>query len=163
MQNEYGECFSPNGLMYNPEDALNFGGVYYLTTQDGLAYKIDAKTGDLSVISDSNGNSLTFTDTSIDSSTGQRVTFDRDPQGRIIAAIDPMGNQVHYEYDAKGDLVKVIDREQNETRFVYDEPRRRPLPDRSHRPSGPHRRAHRVRRPGTADQADRRRTAILSS
>src|SRR5262249_50006544 len=29
-------------LPYNPADSLNWGGVYYLTTKDGLAYTIDA-------------------------------------------------------------------------------------------------------------------------
>ena len=41
-------------------------------------------------------------------------------QGRITAAIDPMGNPVRYEYDANGDLVAVTDRENNTTRFVYN-------------------------------------------
>ena len=124
VRNEYGEYFGANSLAYNPADSLNFGGVYYLTTEDGLLYKIDAKTGDLSVISDANGNSLTFTDTAITSSAGPRVTFGHDPQGRIISATDPDDNQVRYEYDAAGDLVSVTDVENNRTQFVYDEPSR---------------------------------------
>ena len=32
-------------LAYNPADALNFGGIFTLTTKDGLAYAIDAGTG----------------------------------------------------------------------------------------------------------------------
>jgi YD repeat-containing protein/probable HAF family extracellular repeat protein len=123
MSNEFREYFSPNGLAYNPMDALNFGGVYYLTTEEGLLYEIDAKSGDLSVIGDTNGNSLTFSDTSIDHSAGPRVTFDRDPQGRIIAVNDPVGNQVQYAYDAAGDLTEMTDRDDNVTQFVYDAPR----------------------------------------
>ena len=45
-------------LAYNPADSLNFGGVYYLTTKDGLAYTIDANTGQVNAISDANGNEL---------------------------------------------------------------------------------------------------------
>lgn len=124
VRNEYGEYFGANSLAYNPRDALNFGGVYYLTTAGGLAYQIDAKSGDVDLISDTNGNTLTFTDTSIDSSAGPRIVFARDPQGRIISATDPAGNQVLYEYDVAGDLVAVTDVEGNLTRFIYNEPRR---------------------------------------
>jgi YD repeat-containing protein len=124
VRNVYGEYFGANSLAYNPADALNFGGVYYLTTEGGLAYRINAKTGDLSVVSDTNGNSLTFTDTAIESSAGPRVTFARDPQGRIISATDPAGNRVRYGYDAHSDLVAVTDAEGNVTQFIYNEPRR---------------------------------------
>ena len=61
-------------------------------------------------VGDANGNALSFTDTSIDSNRGVHITFDLDPQGRIIAAHDPMGNTVNYQYNASGDLVAVTDR-----------------------------------------------------
>ncbi len=124
MLNAYGEYYSPNGLPYNPADALNFGGVYYLTIEEGLLYQIDAKSGSLRIVRETNGHSLTFTDTSIDHSNGTRITFDRDPRGRIIAVTDLAGQKIRYQYDTKGDLVKVIDREGNATAFVYNEPRR---------------------------------------
>ena len=111
-------------LAYNPADSLNFGGVYYLTTKDGLAYTIDANTGQVNAISDANGNELSFTDSSISSNRGVQITFDRDPQGRIIAATDPMGDKVKYQYDANGDLVAVTDRDGNVTQFVYNQPGR---------------------------------------
>jgi RHS repeat-associated protein len=110
-------------LAYNPADALNFGGQYFLTTKDGLAYTVDAVTGELDNVADTNGNTLTFTDAAVTSSAGPSVTFSRDPQGRITAVTDPMGNQVHYAYDAKGDLVSVTDRQGNVTQFVYAAPR----------------------------------------
>jgi len=47
------------------------------------------------------------------------VSFERDPQGRITAVIDPSGNRIRYAYDAKGDLITVTDREGNVTQFVY--------------------------------------------
>jgi RHS repeat-associated protein len=111
-------------LPYNPADELNFGGSYVLTTKEGLAYTIDATTGDVRTIGDPDGNVLTFSDGSIESNRGVRVTFDRDPQGRIVAVTDPTGQKVRYRYDARGDLVSVTDREGNETRFVYAELRR---------------------------------------
>src|SRR5205823_4314257 len=113
-----------SGLPYNPGDSALGGGKYLLTTQDGLAYVIDGSTGDLERVLDPNGNTLTFTDDAILSSAGPKVTFERDPQGRITAVVDPAGQKVRYEYDARGDLVAVTDREDNVTRFVYDEPRR---------------------------------------
>ena len=45
-------------------------------------------------VTDANGNTLTFTDAGIASSAGPQVTFDRDPQGRIVAATDPAGKTV---------------------------------------------------------------------
>src|SRR5262249_40398545 len=47
------------------------------------------------------------------------VTFERDPQGRITAVVDPMGERIAYQYDGKGDLVTVTDRSSNTTQFVY--------------------------------------------
>jgi RHS repeat-associated protein len=108
-------------LAYNPADP-NWGGAFYLTTKDGLAYAVDANTGELNSVGDANGNALSFTDTSIDSNQGVHITFDLDPQGRVIAAHDPMGNTVKYQYDASGDLAAVTDRSGNITQFVYDAP-----------------------------------------
>jgi len=106
------------GDPYNPGDPL-FGGSYVLTTNAGDAYTIDAFTGQLTSVSDANGNTLTFSDAGITSSTGVGITFQRDPQGRITAIIDPMGNRIQYQYDANGDLVAVTDRTGNTTQFVY--------------------------------------------
>lgn len=106
------------GLPYNPADP-NFGGSYLLTTNEGDAYDIDGFTGQLTEISDSNNNTLTFTDAGIVSSTGMRVTFERDVRGRIAAVIDPMGNRIRYQYDTRDDLVAVTDRTGNRTEFDY--------------------------------------------
>lgn len=84
----------------------------------GIPYWFDASAFD------ADGDPLTFTDTSIESSAGPRIVFARDPQGGIISATDPAGNQVLYEYDAAGDLVAVTDVEGNLTQFIYNEPSR---------------------------------------
>lgn len=110
------------GNPYNPADPL-FGGKYKLTTKEGVVYEIDAATGDLLTVTDTNGNKLTYTDGGIYSSTGKQVTFERDAQGRISAVKDPIGELVRYEYNAKGDLVSVTDQEKFKTQFVYDQER----------------------------------------
>ena len=102
---------------YNTQD---WGNYYQLTTKEGVVYNIDATTGDINTITNRNGDVLSFSDGGIVSSNGQQVTFERDAQGRIVAAIDPMGNRVSYQYDANGDLVKVTDRENNTTTFEYN-------------------------------------------
>jgi YD repeat-containing protein len=123
VRNDYGEYYGVNGQPFNPENPA-FGGIYVLTTKEGLVYEIDAKTGDLLTATDANGNKLTFSDAGIVSSTGKSVTFERDAQGRIVSVVDPDGKKVKYEYDAKGDLVAVKDREKNLTQFKYEDEKR---------------------------------------
>ncbi|XHL98542.1 MAG: putative Ig domain-containing protein [Microcoleus anatoxicus] len=118
VRNENG-YYGVNAQPFNPENPA-FGGVYILTTQEGLVYEIDAKSGDLLTATDSNGNKLTFSDAGIQSSSGKSVVFERDAAGRIVSVVDPDGNKVKYEYDAKGDLIAVRDRETNRTQFKYE-------------------------------------------
>ncbi len=86
-------------------------------------YEINATTGDLESVTDTNGNKLTYTDYEISSSTGQKITFERDARGRITSVTDPLGQQVVYGYDAQGDLVSVTDRDGNTTQFGYNSSR----------------------------------------
>jgi RHS repeat-associated protein len=105
---------------YNPADPL-FGGTYTLTTKPGVAYQIDAASGQVQTATDRNDNRLTFTADAITSNRGLAVPEERDPQGRIVAVVDPRGNRVRYEYDSQGDLVAVTDRAGNApTRYEYD-------------------------------------------
>lgn len=103
---------------YNPADNTLVS-EYTLTTKEGVKFSINSQEGSLKSAVDPNGNRLIFTSSGIRSSSGPEVIFDRDPQGRIIAVTDPMGNKVRYQYDANGDLVSVTDRATNTTRFVY--------------------------------------------
>jgi YD repeat-containing protein len=119
VRNENG-YYGVNGQPFNPENPA-FGGIYLLTTKEGLVYEIDVKTGDLLTATDANGNKLTFSDAGIKSSAGKSVTFERDAAGRIVSVTDPDGKKVKYEYDAKGDLVAVKDREENWTQFKYED------------------------------------------
>ncbi|MGL5807948.1 MAG: hypothetical protein ACRC11_21340, partial [Xenococcaceae cyanobacterium] len=118
-KSESGQFVALAGLLYNPVDPY-FGGGYTLTTKEGIAYEIDASTGDLKGATDTNGNKLKFSESGITSSTGVNVKFGRDSQGRIVNVTDPQGNVIKYEYDAKGDLVGVTDREKNKTQFKYN-------------------------------------------
>jgi RHS repeat-associated protein len=115
-----GEYFGLAGgrTPFNPANDIYFG-AYTLTTKEGLAYIIDAPTGDLRSVTDTNGNTLTYSDNGIVSSTGVRVTFERDPLGRITSVTDPSGRRARYEYDVDGDLVAATDIDGNVTRFVY--------------------------------------------
>jgi RHS repeat-associated protein len=114
-----GKLVNLGGRLYRPEDD-GFGNRYLLTSKDGTQYAINATTGDLETVTDTNGNVLTYSDTEIKSSTGVKVTFERDNQGRIISVTDPLGAKVVYGYDAKGDLVSVTDRDGNTTGFQYN-------------------------------------------
>ncbi|BAZ48519.1 YD repeat protein [Nostoc sp. NIES-4103] len=115
------------GLQGEPYDPSNpfFGAKYLLTLSDGTVYEIDPTNGKVNSITSSDGEKLTFTDSAITSSVGPQITFKRDAQNRIIAAIDPSGKEIRYEYDSKGDLAAVTDRDGNTTRFVYN-------PNRAH-------------------------------
>ncbi|WP_414529508.1 Ig-like domain-containing protein [Nodularia chucula] len=89
------------GFTYNPSE-------YILTTKDGTKYTYDQYQG-LQTINDRNGNTLTYTDTGIFSSTGQAIAFTRDTQGRITEIIDPAGQVIVYTYDTQGNLVSLTD------------------------------------------------------
>jgi RHS repeat-associated protein len=114
-----GIFFNPVAKAYNPADPY-YGGVYELTTKDGIVYEIDANTGDLLTATDLNGNTLTYTDEGIFSSSGQKITFERDAQGRIKSVKDPMNELIKYEYDDNGDLISVTDQEEYKTTFNYN-------------------------------------------
>ncbi len=114
------EFVTLNGqIPYNPA-APEFGGGYTLRTKDGLVYTIDGNTGLLNTVADPNGNVLTFSEAGISSNAGSQVRFERDPQGRISAAIDPAGKRVAYAYSAAGDLASVTDRTGAVTQFRYN-------------------------------------------
>ncbi|MCZ8036898.1 MAG: DUF4114 domain-containing protein [Microcystis sp. LE17-20A] len=100
------------GTTYNPRD-------YILTTKDGTKYSYSQVNG-LQKVEDRNSNTLTFTDNGITSSTGAKIDFIRDAQGRITEIIDPDGKSLKYSYDAKGNLIEFGDRTNNETTFKYE-------------------------------------------
>ncbi len=124
--NDFGQYFAwgaasgegPSIYAFNPANPI-FDLDYTLTTKEGIQYVINPVTGDARSIRDRNGNTLSFTDSGITSSSGPGITFERDPRNRITAVIDPMGERIEYGYDVNGDLISVTDREDNVTRFEY--------------------------------------------
>ncbi len=106
------------GLPFNPKSQA-FGGSYLLTTKEGIAYDIQGQTGQLTALSDPTNNILRFSDAGISGPEGKSIAFDRDPQGRITALIDPAGKRIRYQYDAHGDLVSVSNRTNDKTQFAY--------------------------------------------
>ncbi|NJK64457.1 MAG: RHS repeat protein [Synechococcaceae cyanobacterium SM2_3_1] len=121
--NPDGDYVNVQGQRYNPANPY-FGGIYILTTKEGVEYEIDGQTGDILSTTDPSGNKLTFTDDGVFSSSGQNITFGRDAQGRITTVTDPLNQMIRYEYDNAGDLVAVTDREGNTTEYRYQEPSR---------------------------------------
>jgi RHS repeat-associated protein len=101
-----------NGTLFNPT-------LFKLTTVEGAEFVIDQKKGLVSM-TDLNGNSVTFTDNGIISSTGKSIVFDRDAQGRIAKITDPAGQSMTYAYDASGNLISFTDRVGNSTGFTFD-------------------------------------------
>ena len=92
---------------------------YQLTDTDGTVYAINQNAG-VERVTDSNGNTLTFTTGGIIHSAGASVAFTRDGQGRITEITDPLGNVHTYQYDFYGDLVRYTDAEGNATTYAYD-------------------------------------------
>ncbi|QDU62393.1 tRNA(Glu)-specific nuclease WapA precursor [Planctomycetes bacterium Pan216] len=117
------------GVSYNPQDPgisspTQEGGTFILRTKTGLEYLIDAKTGELTSMTNLQGDTLTFGHDYIATDSGRRVSYVRDAQGRITEITDPRGNKIRYTYDPDtGDLLTVTDRVGNKTTFVYDEER----------------------------------------
>ena len=106
------------GDSYNP--ALpEFGNNYTLQMQNGTQLVINATTGDLNQVIDTNGNSLTFSNQGIESSSGQSVTFTRDQDGRITSITSSAGQTLSYDYDSSGNLISFTDADGNTTQFTY--------------------------------------------
>lgn len=106
------------GDSYNP--ALEeFGGTYTVQMHNGTQLTIDASTGDLSSITDLNGNSVTITGTGIESSSGPSVQFTYAPNGDISSITSSTGQTVNYGYDNNGNLISFTDADGNTTQFEY--------------------------------------------
>ena len=106
-------CFLTPG---RPPDIINR---YRLTTAEGTIHEIDQAFG-TRLVRDRAGNTLTFTENGVTSSTGVAVTYGRDALGRISSITDPSGAVVRYAYDAFGHLDSVTDATQAVTRYTYD-------------------------------------------
>ena len=80
---------------------------YRLTTPEGMVYDYDQNDG-LKKITDTTGNTVTFTANAITHSGGRSIGLERDGHGRITAVRLPNGEvTLRYRYDSRGDLVEV--------------------------------------------------------
>jgi RHS repeat-associated protein len=86
-------------LPYNPD-------TYVLTDTQGTSYTYDQADG-LIEIKDANGNRVTFSDTTIEHSSGRRVQLTRDTQHRITRITAPDGQIWNYQYNTNADLAQV--------------------------------------------------------
>lgn len=87
--------------------------------RSGLEFVV-SQTDGLESFSDTNGNSLTFSDNAINHSNGTEVQFLRDGLGRITRLTDPTGQHQFYQYDSNGNLASHTDAVGNLTRFRYN-------------------------------------------
>jgi RHS repeat-associated protein len=90
-----------SGQVYNPS-------LYVLTTKQGLEYHLDQNFG-IKYVVDTNGNTLTYSDSGIVHSSGRSIDFVRNAEGVITQITKPIGNAINYEYDLSGDLVAAGD------------------------------------------------------
>ncbi|MCP3996222.1 MAG: RHS repeat protein, partial [bacterium] len=88
------------------------------TTRDGM--KMDFIDGEVERIEDPNGNVLTITSGGVNHSSGESVTFERDPEGRVTRLVDPSGAEQLYQYSATGDLAVHTDAIGSTTKSYYD-------------------------------------------
>src|SRR5271166_1076897 len=91
-----------------------------LTLGNGQVLQLSMTSG-LQGLTDTNGNTLSFTATGIISSpSGKSVTYARDSQNRITTITDPNGNKLNYAYNSNGDLTSYTDARGNVSTFSYD-------------------------------------------
>ena len=92
---------------------------YTLTTRTDYVYTLNQDFG-VEIITDPNGNSVTFSTSGIVHTSGAEILFNRDTTGRIASISDPAGNLINYNYDAAGDLVSVTDRTLATSTYAYN-------------------------------------------
>jgi RHS repeat-associated protein len=91
-----------------------------LTLGNGQVLQLSINFG-LTSLTDTNGNTLSFTAAGITSTpSGRGVTYARDSENRINTITDPNGNVFSYGYDAAGDLTTFTDSLGNVSTFSYD-------------------------------------------
>ena len=94
-------------MPYNPAADFPAGVDYTLVTPSGFRYEYDATAGLQAMVSPE-GRRLVWSDSGIVASSGDRVSFQKDPAGRISIVTLPDGQQIFYDYDAEGHLVRVL-------------------------------------------------------
>ncbi|MEM7592101.1 MAG: RHS repeat-associated core domain-containing protein, partial [Cyanobacteria bacterium P01_A01_bin.83] len=99
-------------------------GVYTLIEPDGTATVFNSR-GQIDFIEDTNGNLLDALYiagqlSSLTDSFGNSLTFEYNADGRIVSVIDSDGRVTSYEYDATGELLTTVTDEAGITTYAYD-------------------------------------------
>jgi len=81
---------------------------YRFTDVDGTVYDIDQRFG-LRRVADTDGHTLTFSRHGVEHSSGSRIAFTRDSQGRITRITDPLGHPTRWTYNAHGRVLTQTD------------------------------------------------------
>jgi RHS repeat-associated protein len=103
--------------LYISDQLLNFDFEVYnpqwfkVTRRDGSVYVIGPRG--LESMTDVNGNTTTYANDGIHSSSGVSMSFERGSGNRIEAVTDQLGRRIEYEYDAEGNLSKVTQKGQS--------------------------------------------------
>ncbi len=103
-------------------------GEHFVLTEEGASLFVHTYgEGKLTQVIDRNGNTTVISNDQIASFNAlgdpiRLITFDRNPEGRIVAITDPLGAQMTYEYDSLGNLTSATDRVGNTTQYVYGNP-----------------------------------------
>ncbi len=101
------------------------GGAYVHTDTAGTVEKF-LPSGQLSSITDSNGNTIDLgydvngVISGVASSNGQSLTFTTNAEGRITSATDQTGRQTTYSYDASGNHLVSVSGPLGTTAYSYD-------------------------------------------
>jgi len=96
------------GLAYNPASGLFRGYAFTLRAADGSEYRYDHLQQLRESFTPGQGT-LIWSDSGIIAANGERIGFQWDRQGRLVALIGPDGNRVLYSYNEAGCLVRVND------------------------------------------------------
>ena len=91
---------------------------YRLTTAEGLIYDLDQGFG-IRKVTDTVGNTLTYQSDGVIHSSGTRLYFQRDAQGRIARVLNNSNLLMTYDYDAGGNLAHATDIYSHATAFDY--------------------------------------------
>ena len=100
------------GEPWNPTD-------FIFTDSLGAKHNLREGVGVLST-TDLYGNTVNYGAGGISHSSSLAVSLNRDAQGRITRATDPLGRNITYSYNPAGDLASMTDRLGQTTYFQYD-------------------------------------------
>ncbi len=110
---EWGELAFADDGMYEMLD-------YRLTTEQGEKLYINSERG-VYRLEDTAGHVINVDKNGYHAEDGKSLELERDDEGRIVSATDPLGNTTTYTYDEKGNLAGVTDSADRTVTYTYDD------------------------------------------